>query len=629
MMEGNFNNLLLNHGRGPKPLTAPPELPIRRGVVLHMRSGPFGIWAAITTHEGANFAADYSPSPARSYTRARPTLRSTEPVPDAYIGVNTAFTLLPWGNIDQGAPEKFLMWITAVGGYRDPDGAEMHPGDAYILNLPRKVAQQYYYDWGRHRRTPPISRPPPPGATYPLGQWEQMAMNLIPRPYTMTAPTGSSSSQAQPAAATSSSSGTQPAPTTGPTPAPSPRPSPSPPSPPQQPRAEPDHPSMMQQHPAQTSHAAGSDEPVGTTTRGAQPQEVAMMLQWLRELAAWASEQALPMQVRYELESAIAVMGDYLHHARRQHSDGPTRGTKRREANQILAARLRLLDIGDDEAEDLNQHQTFEDLRTIEKLLREGEQQFRSATQGKGGNMLRQGEEGVQQALAAIRQAQAETVEGELDWCTSGWGAAVAVLLEEAQDAIAEVADLNYVHASDVVGLAQGGEECPCRPPEPKQRLEAILGDIRAALGFVTAGPHSQVLNVLAALDIWALLEPLPPGWQRGEDFTQGLHPLTDVFDDLHKEHYNTDAFNDEPNNEEDNEVPDDFQVAASLRQSGEGPSNNAEEACDKGELEGTVEHPSFGDDEAPTSPRSSSHVDPEAPTASERPEQITKGSTP
>ena len=37
--------------------------------------------------------------------------------------------------------------------------------------------------------------------------------------------------------------------------------------------------------------------------------------------------------------------------------------------------------------------------------------------------------------------------------------------------------------------------------------------------------PHEQ--------DVWALLEPLPPGWKHGKDFTKGLHRSTDVFDDL------------------------------------------------------------------------------------------------
>ena len=169
----------------------------------------------------------------------------------------------------------------------------------------------------------------------------------------------------------------------------------------------------------------------------------------------------------------------------------------------MLTARLRLLDLCDDTDGDLNQHQIYEDLRVIERLLQEGAQQFQEATQGKEGELLRQGSEGLRQTLAAVQRAQAATVQGDLDWCTSSWGTAVAVLLEEAQEAIEEHNELGLVHSSDVLGLSRGANEGPCRPPEPGPRLEAILGDIREALGFLTAGPHSQVLNVLAAVAMW------------------------------------------------------------------------------------------------------------------------------
>ena len=228
------------------------------------------------------------------------------------------------------------------------------------------------------------------------------------------------------------------------------------------------------------------------------------MLRWLRELALWATEQRLPMPLRYELESAMAVLGDCLHHARLLHEAEPQRGTKRKQTNRVSEAKLRLLDIcegwDDDEP---NQHQIFEDLNEIKKMLKEGEQQFYLNTQRQGGTFLRQGGEGLQQAQQAVERAQTSTVQGDLDWCTVGWGAAVAVLLDEAQEAIAENDELQYVHPADTVGLSQGGQECPSRPPEPDRCLEAILGDIRTALGFLTAGPHGQVLNMLAAMAMW------------------------------------------------------------------------------------------------------------------------------
>ena len=269
----------------------------------------------------------------------------------------------------------------------------------------------------------------------------------------------------------------------------------------------------MQQHIAQTQLDDTLGQPSGTSDAtgshgpmpaGAPPEEVARMLRCMRELALWAAEQRLPMQLRYELESTMAVLGDCLQHARLQRGTDPPRGAKRKQRNQVSEAKLRLLDVceGWDDNEP-NQHQIYEDLNVIKKMLKEGEQQFYLTTQRQGGALLRQGGEGLQQAQQAVERAQAATVQGDLDGCTTGWGTAVAVLLDEAQEAIAENDELQYVHQADAVSLSQGGQECPSRPPEPDRCLEAILGDIRAALGFLTAGPHGQVLNVLAAMAMW------------------------------------------------------------------------------------------------------------------------------
>ena len=461
-----------------------------------MRALPFGIWAGVTMPDGANYAPDYGPQLARSYTRARQHLQSAQPTPNAYIGVHTAFALLPWGDLTAGAPERWLLVVTAVGRHVDTDGAEMHAGEAYLLSwdataarwqpssLPRKVAQQYYYDWGRQQGTHPIQRPCPHGETYPLGQWEQMAMNFIPNPIST-----------QHRSYRDGGTGTQ----THPAPQPAPAPGPEAPMPDQ------DHPSLMQhrevantQHDSQVEHEShGGGQAVQSI-----PREVALMLRWLRELAAWGSAQHLPMQMRYELEGTIAVLEEGLSQAKQAQ---PRRGQKRTAVNSVRAARLRLLDVwheGDDE-NGLNQHQIFEDLKSVLMLLREGSDQFHSVTQGQGGNLLRNGAGGLRQATTAVQHAQEATVEGDLDWCSGSWGAAVAMLLEDAEQAVDEHAETNLVHSADVLALQQGGEEVPQRPKDSQAKLEAILGDIRNALGFLTARQHAQVLNVLAMMAMW------------------------------------------------------------------------------------------------------------------------------
>ena len=132
----------------------------------------------------------------------------------------------------------------------------------------------------------------------------------------------------------------------------------------------------------------------------------------------------------------------------------------------VRDARLRLLDLWQDEENGINQHQLYEDLKSILQLLREGGDQFRSLTQGQGGHTLRHGATGLEQAVAAAQQAQAATTEGDTDWYAGSWGAAVGVLLEEAEQAIDEAMDANLVHCADVLALQHGGEEAPRRPQD-------------------------------------------------------------------------------------------------------------------------------------------------------------------
>ena len=227
------------------------------------------------------------------------------------------------------------------------------------------------------------------------------------------------------------------------------------------------------------------------------------MLRWLRELASWCQEQQLPMHLRYELEGAIAVLEDAMGQARRHQSDGGARGVKRKEANVVRTARMRLLDLWDEEEDDINQHQLYEDLKTVQQLIQAGLDQYVQATLNQGGNSLQQGATGLQQAASAVQHATSATVQGDLDWFGGSWGAAVAVLMEDAEQVLEDAMDAQYVHSADVIGLCQGGDEPPRRPQGAAERLETILGDIRQSLGFLTAGQHAQVLNVLAMMAMW------------------------------------------------------------------------------------------------------------------------------
>ena len=60
---------------------------------------------------------------------------------------------------------------------------------------------------------------------------------------------------------------------------------------------------------------------------------------------------------------------------------------------------------------------------------------------------------------------------------------------------------------------------------QPRQELRAEIGTHHMA------GQTPDTMSVLPDCDVQAILQPLPPGWVRDEGFTQGLHPVTDVFD--------------------------------------------------------------------------------------------------
>ncbi|OLP90351.1 hypothetical protein AK812_SmicGene28073 [Symbiodinium microadriaticum] len=97
------------------------------------------------------------------------------------------------------------------------------------------------------------------------------------------------------------------------------------------------------------------------------------------------------------------------------------------------------------------------------------------------------------------------------------------------------------------------------------------------------------------------LLQPLPPGWQRDDTFAQGLHPTTDVFDDLQNENYNAvDQDGGKPcdkgvsSSPLPSDVDFDPDVPSSPVPAGDGPDDDqqgsAPRAWDKGETQGVLE---------------------------------------
>eukprot|EP00439_Symbiodinium_sp_Y106_P086184 s351_g31.t1 len=105
---------------------------------------------------------------------------------------------LPVGDIRGSRPERWLLQVTAVGQAADPTATTLRPRTGYVLewdpqrrvwqlgNLVPKAALQCYYDWAFMRGTGQVREAPPRFATFPPGQWEMMAIRLIPKPPTTT-----------------------------------------------------------------------------------------------------------------------------------------------------------------------------------------------------------------------------------------------------------------------------------------------------------------------------------------------------------------------------------------------------------------------------------------------------------
>ncbi|CAE7652284.1 Agbl5 [Symbiodinium sp. CCMP2456] len=108
-----------------------------------------------------------------------------------------------------------------------------------------------------------------------------------------------------------------------------------------------------------------------------------------------------------------------------------------------------------------------------------GEVLFQRATKGQWGHQVQQGMEGIHQAQRAVRNAMGATAMGDIDWVVSGWGDAVAVLLEDVETLLEEEGQLDFVHPSDVAALDEGAAELPpTRGGQPGEQLAGLIRDI-------------------------------------------------------------------------------------------------------------------------------------------------------
>ena len=192
--DGLFNYMMISPGGADRPETFPPELPFHADAEMHLRGLPHGAWAGITLPWKSRRGPEYTSS-TRGFCRIKVRRRPGGVEPSGYMATSTAFVLFPWGRIQGGRPNKWLLHITERSErppQEDADATQLQPGSSYTLEMPPgartwqlgrlqpRLALQYYYDWGNMMGTGAIYDRLPRASNNPPLAWEQMALQLIP-----------------------------------------------------------------------------------------------------------------------------------------------------------------------------------------------------------------------------------------------------------------------------------------------------------------------------------------------------------------------------------------------------------------------------------------------------------------
>ena len=133
--DGLFNYMLISPGGADRPETFPPELPFHADAEMHLRGLPHGAWAGITLPWKSRRGPEYTSS-TRGFCRIKVRRRPGGVEPSGYMATSTAFVLFPWGRIQGGRPNKWLLHITGGPPQEDADATQLQPGSSYTLEMP-------------------------------------------------------------------------------------------------------------------------------------------------------------------------------------------------------------------------------------------------------------------------------------------------------------------------------------------------------------------------------------------------------------------------------------------------------------------------------------------------------------
>ena len=148
--------------RGTPSTQMPPELAIAPDSYLHLRdlcSG--GAWAGVVLPQPGSPDPPYFTDPHRGFARIRQQPLPTQYNRPGFLPVGVALVLFPLGTPRGGAPDRWLLFVSAVEGQAGPQAGHFRPGDTFVLSMVRGTkrwerkavvgppAQQYFHDWRR------------------------------------------------------------------------------------------------------------------------------------------------------------------------------------------------------------------------------------------------------------------------------------------------------------------------------------------------------------------------------------------------------------------------------------------------------------------------------------------------
>ena len=318
-----------------------------------------------------------------------------------------------------GAPDRWLLFISAVEGQAGPQAGHFRPGDTFVLSMPRGTkrweckavvgppAQQYFHDWRREWAFHKGAAHLPVGSQQSPTDWEALGARLVPRPRQ------------------------RPTPTMG---------EPEPPRPGPYDDDDDDDQAGDQTTLVQTKR--GDPGQASSSTDNTQPQGcLAFARRALRRLVTIFAA-TTEVQLQGQAEQLLLLLDP-------QGPGGPANplreATKRpRRGNEFGEVILQLRSLARNIPSPLNNEDLATDMAVaLLGILENGQRQPQLALQDQGGNQALDAVAGAATAAKALRSARDRALADNRDWLSEAWLMTVVALLEEGDMLLRELEHLS------------------------------------------------------------------------------------------------------------------------------------------------------------------------------------------